>query len=135
MTDDFQLLRKYVETSSEEAFAQLVERYLNLVYSAALRQVGGDAQLAQDVAQTVFVALSRKARALPNDTVLGGWLYRHTSFVARQTIRAERRRRIREKVAAEMYALNTDSELAWEHLEPVLDKAMQRLGALDRDAL
>ena len=91
MTDDFQLLRRYVESGSEEAFAQLVERYLDLVYSAALRQVGGDAQLAQDVVQTVFAALSRKARGFANHTVLGGWLYRHTSFVAKQTLRTERR--------------------------------------------
>src|SRR5207302_5632325 len=135
MTDDFQLLRRYVENGSEEAFAQLVQRYLDLVYSAELRQVGGDAQLAQDVVQTVFAALSLKARGFANHTVLGGWLYRHTSFVARQTLRTERRRRVREQQAVQMNVANADTEPAWEHLAPFLDEAMGQLGGRDRDAI
>ena len=54
MIPDGELLRRYAETNSESAFTELVERHLPLVYSAALRQVNGDAHLAQDVAQTVF---------------------------------------------------------------------------------
>jgi RNA polymerase sigma factor (sigma-70 family) len=135
MTDDVQLLRRYAEDGSEPAFGELVARYLDLVYSVAIRQVEGDAQLAQDVAQTVFVALARKARVLPKDVVLGGWLYRHTCFVARQSVRTERRRRVREQEAATMNALTADTEPAWEHLAPFLDEAMQRLGARDRDAI
>ncbi len=51
MTDDAELLRQYVEARSEGAFAELVQRHLPMVYSAALRQVGGDAELAKNVAQ------------------------------------------------------------------------------------
>jgi hypothetical protein len=49
---DCELLRRYAETHSEDAFAEFVRRHINLVYSATMRQVNGDSHLAQDVAQT-----------------------------------------------------------------------------------
>ena len=119
---------------SEQAFRKLVERYVNLVYSAAIRHLE-EAQLTQDVVQTVFTALARKARALPRNVILGGWLYRHTCFVAAQAARTERRRRARERQAVEMNALNDQPEPDWERLSPFLDQAMQGLGSSDRDAV
>lgn len=82
MTDSQTLLAQYVAEGSEGAFRELVARYLDLVYSSARRLVNGDAHLAQDVAQTVFVDLARLARTLPRQVMLGGWLHRHTCFVA-----------------------------------------------------
>jgi RNA polymerase sigma factor (sigma-70 family) len=133
MTDDTRLLQEYA-TGSEPAFRELVARYVNLVYSAALRHLA-DAHLAEDVVQTVFTALARKARALPKDVVLGGWLYRHTCFVAAQAVRTERRRQARERQAVEMTVLNDHPEPDWERLSPFLDEAMQHLGTRDRDAV
>ena len=69
MMEDAELLRRYAAEKSEEAFAELVRRHLDLVYSTALRQLAGDTHLAQDVAQGVFTALARKAATLT------GWLY------------------------------------------------------------
>jgi len=63
MTDQ-ELIARYVRNRCEDSFSELVEKYLNLVFSTALRQVGGDASLAEDVAQTVFVDLSQKAASL-----------------------------------------------------------------------
>ena len=74
MSDDSDLLRRYVETGSEAAFAELVQRKVNLVYSVALRQVQGDAPLAEEVTQTVFIDLARKARSLARHATLAGWL-------------------------------------------------------------
>ena len=134
MNDTEQLLRRYVSEGSEDAFGQLVSRYVNLVYSTALRQVGGDTHLAQDVTQAVFTHLTRKARTLPHGVVLAGWLHRHTCFTAAKAVRTERRRQVREKEASQMNAVN-ESESAWHHLAPVLDDAMNGLAASDRDVL
>jgi RNA polymerase sigma factor (sigma-70 family) len=133
MTDDAQLLQEYAG-GSERAFRELVERYINLVFSAAIRHLE-EAPLAQDVVQTVFTTLARKAKTLPQDVVLGGWLYRHTCFVAMQAARTERRRRARERQALDMNALNNPPEPDWERLAPFLDQAMQGLGTRDRNAV
>jgi len=79
MTDAQRLLADYVTNGSEAAFRELITRYLDLVYSTAVRLVSGDTHRAQDVAQTVFIDLARKAPSLPNDVMLGGWLHRHTA--------------------------------------------------------
>jgi DNA-directed RNA polymerase specialized sigma24 family protein len=102
MTDSQRLLAEYARTGSERAFQELVSRYINFVYSTALRLVGGDAHLAEDVAQTVFIGLAGMGRALSTDVMLGGWLHQHTYHVATKAVRAERRRRSREREAVEM---------------------------------
>ena len=61
--DDIALLKEYAESNSESAFAALVERHVNLVYSAALRSVG-NAHAAEEIAQAVFIILARKAGSL-----------------------------------------------------------------------
>src|SRR6266496_3543447 len=100
MTDGQQLLAQYAESGSETAFRELVTRYVDLVYSAAVRLVNGDTHLAEDVTQTVFADLARMARTLSREVMLGGWLHRHTCFVASKTMRGERRRQICYRQAA-----------------------------------
>src|ERR1035441_5136222 len=97
MTPDSELLRQFAKTHAEDAFAELVNRHVNLVYSAALRQVNGDAHLAQDVAQTVFTNLARKAAPLSCRASLTGWLYTSAHFAAAKIVRGENRRRDREE--------------------------------------
>ena len=101
--NDYELLRRYAETGSEPAFTELAQRYVDLVYSAALRQVGGDAPLAQDVTQSVFIDLARKAASIPARTVLTGWLYTSTHYAAVNIIRVEQRRKRREEEAQAMH--------------------------------
>src|SRR5579884_677821 len=108
MPEDAELLRQYAENQSDAAFGELVRRHLNLVYSAALRQVGGDAHLAQDVAQAVFCDLARKARLLAAHPVLVGWLYSSVHYAAAKAVRAEQRRRARERVAHALQMMSED---------------------------
>src|SRR5271154_5141213 len=105
MTETQELVADYVKHGSEAAFRELAARYLDLVYSTAVRLTGGDTHLAEDVTQTVFVDLARLAKGLSSDVRLGGWLHRHTCFVAAKTLRAERRRQAREQQAVAMNAL------------------------------
>ena len=135
MTNGEQLLAEYVETGSETAFRELVERYVNLVYSSALRLVDGDSHLAQDVTQGVFADLARMAGKLSSKVMLGGWLHRHTCFVANNTMRRERRRQFRERSAVEMNSIEDHSEANLAQIAPVLDEAINQLGAEDRAAI
>ena len=135
MTDSRTLLAQYVKDGSEPAFRELVTRYVDLVYSAALRLVGEEQHLAEDAAQTVFADLARLARSLSQEVMLGGWLHRHTCFVARTLLRGERRRRARERQAVEMNALQDHSEANLALVAPVLDEAINQLGAADRTAI
>jgi RNA polymerase sigma factor (sigma-70 family) len=134
MLDDQQLLRQYAE-GSEAAFAELVARYLPLVYSAALRQTNGAADLAEDIAQQVFADLARKSASLPAGTVLAGWLHRATRFTVRQLFRAERRRQAREIESFSMHTPDPNSDPDWEQIRPWLDEALDKMNPLDRDAL
>ena len=135
MTDSQKLLADYAMNGSEPAFRELVSRYLNLVYSTAVRLVGGDAHLAQDAVQTVFVDLARNARTLPRNVMLGGWLHRHTCFVALKMMRGERRRKSREKQALAINEEQDYSEANLAQVAPVLDEAINQLGAEDRTAI
>jgi RNA polymerase sigma factor (sigma-70 family) len=134
MTDTQQLLADYAKTGSETAFRELVTRYIDLVFSTALRLVDGDVHRAQDTAQMVFIDLARQAPRLSPDTMLGGWLHRDTCFVAAKVMRAERRRQLRERQAAEMNALN-DDDAGLGRLGPALDEAINELDEDDRKAI
>ncbi|HEV8542184.1 MAG TPA: sigma-70 family RNA polymerase sigma factor [Verrucomicrobiae bacterium] len=133
MNDENQLLRAYAEEKSEPAFAELVRRYIDLVYSAALRQVNGNSSLAEDVTQSVFLDLARKAGSLTRHSSLAGWLFTTTRFIASNSLRHEMRRHAREQKAEIM--IEQESEAAWQELRPVLDEAMHQLAEPDREAV
>jgi RNA polymerase sigma factor (sigma-70 family) len=137
MIEDAELLRRYARDRSQAAFAELVRRRLDLVYGVALRQVGGDKHLAEDVTQRVFADLAGKAQELSSRVVLSGWLYRSAQFAAADAVRSERRRRGREHEALTMHENLPDSDpnLEWKNLRPVLDQVMGELDEEDRDAV
>jgi RNA polymerase sigma factor (sigma-70 family) len=135
-----QLLRDYAELGSEAAFGELVGRYLDLVYSIAVRRIHGDVHLARDIAQTVFVDLARRVAArrgpeVNDDGHLAAWLHRHTCFVASNVRRSEQRRLTRERLANAMDTHDSETDSVWQQLAPVLDEAIQELSPADRDAL
>jgi RNA polymerase sigma factor (sigma-70 family) len=137
MIDDTILLKRFAEQGAEDAFAEVVRRHLDLVYSAALRQVNGDAHLAQEVVQAVFTDLAGKAASVSRHRVPTAWLLVSTRFAAAKRVRAEQRRRAREREAQRM-ELNRDEHSPagdWEQVRPVLDAALADLSEIDRAAI
>src|SRR5262245_39390687 len=122
MSQDLQWLRAYATQNCEKSFAALVKQHHSLVYSAALRQVA-DATLAEEVTQAVFVILAGKAGSLSKSTVLAGWLFRTTRFVAAHAVRARSRRERYEKEAAHMQTDHGTPRTSWDEIAPVLDEA------------
>jgi RNA polymerase sigma factor (sigma-70 family) len=135
MKSDDELLRRFIAGGDDEAFTALVRRHVDLVHSAALRQVGHDAHLAHDVAQLVFIALARKAGTLMGRPSLAGWLYTSTHHAAANLVRAERRRRTHEQESPMMPESPSESSAAtdWDRLRPVLDAAMLELREDERE--
>src|SRR5262245_52390321 len=130
---DLELLARYSRQKAEDAFAEVVRRHLDLVYSAALRQVRSS-QLAEEVSQAVFLKLATQALHLASDTVLSAWLYQVTRREAIDVVRREARRQLREQIASEMNAMNATAA-DWTHIEPLLDEAMHALDETDRAAV
>ena len=135
MNDDMALVREYAACQSEQAFETLVSRNVALVHSAALRQLR-DPHQAEEITQTVFIILARKANSLNPKTILPGWLYRTTRYVSAAALKIQRRRERREQ-EAQMQAVMEDAQNdpAWEQLSPLLDEAMAHLRDKDRDAI
>ena len=135
---DAQLLREYIEHGAETAFTEIVTRHTNLVYSAALRQVGCS-DVAAEVTQDVFIGLARGARSLsprlPVDGSLAGWLCRSARNISLNLRRDEFRRHSRERLAMEQLDPTSETAPDWERLRPVLDEAMAELDESDYDAL
>jgi RNA polymerase sigma factor (sigma-70 family) len=134
--DDRALLRDYVHRGSENAFAQLVERHIGLVYSAAVRRCNGDAHRAEDIVQLVFTALAKNADTLSRHPALVGWLYTATRNATLNLQLADQRRARREFEAVMSGLLESQTTAEhWEELRHVLDRAMDELSETDRTAV
>ncbi len=131
--NDLDLLGLFTREQSQDAFTALVNRHLDLVYSAALRQVRSR-ELAEEVCQTVFTNLAQKASTLKPGTVLSAWLYHVTRLAAIDLVRREARRQAREQIAFQMSELHQDCA-EWTQIEPLLDEAMHTLDESDRTAI
>jgi len=132
--DDHQLLAEFARKNSEAAFAALVQRHVNLVYSVALRSVG-NVHAAEEITQAVFIILARKAKSFSRKTILSGWLYQTTQLTAANFLRGEIRRQKREQEAYMQSALNEPDANIWPQIAPLLDDALAKLGEKDRDAI
>jgi RNA polymerase sigma factor (sigma-70 family) len=131
---DRELLNAYSTAQSEAAFAEIVRRHVDAVYSTALRIIV-DPHLAEDVTQATFVALAQNAPTLARREVLSGWLHVTTRNVAAKTVRTEERRRSREKEASLMHSESSAPDDVWNSFAAFLDDALGHLSDADRDAL
>jgi RNA polymerase sigma factor (sigma-70 family) len=134
MTND-ELLAQF-RTGSKEAFDALVARHIDWVYSAVLRQVH-DAHLADDVTQTVFILLAKKAPLLGPGRALEPWLFKVARYASLEALRRERRRKAHEQKAAAMTQETTGAavEPEWKAISPLLDDLVARLGGDDRKCI
>jgi RNA polymerase sigma factor (sigma-70 family) len=134
MVTDVELLKRYAFEHSEQAFGEFVGRHIKMVYAASLRECGGDASLAEDLCQSVFMQVAGNARRLCRHPAIAGWLYTSVRHSAANLRRREARRRQREHEACAMSEVlrseATDSE--WLALRPVLDDAMHQLPEKDQ---
>lgn len=127
---DSDLLHRYAREQDEGAFAQLVSRHQAMVMGVATRRTG-DAELARDVTQQVFVLLARKAAQLLRHDRVTGWLYQTASYEAAKVYQSELRRRSRQARLAEQAPVRGSSDEQWQTLE----EAMAALAPADREAL
>ena len=144
-SDDSELLRRFAaDRSDEQAFAAFVERRIGFVYGAALRRTAGDAHLAEDITQTVFLVASQKTPALARHAHVTGWLHTATRHIALTALRDARLRREREHEAAAMSELLNDNRISdsaaaasesQQHMREVLDEAIDALAPKDREAV
>ena len=134
MSTDSDLLRQFANHRDEVAFAELVRRHADFVYSVALR-VTCNGALAQDVTQSVFTTLAKQAGKLQHYETLLGWLHTTTRHLAINAVRGEARRRAREQEATAMQNINSAPETNWAEIGPLLDEAVGQLKETDRDAV
>jgi RNA polymerase sigma factor (sigma-70 family) len=112
-------------------FRAVEQQYSGLVFGTALRCVGCR-QMAQEVAQDVFLLLVKKARhVLPENT--GGWLHRTAVLKARERLRAEARYRRRVAAYARCHTesqpvvgTHSDTEQVLERLDEALNRLPER---------
>jgi RNA polymerase sigma factor (sigma-70 family) len=144
LNEDLTLLQEYARHNSEDAFAAIVARHVNLVYSVAQRQVH-DPHLAEEITQVVFIILARKAGSLGPGTILPGWLCRTARYASANAMTIQWRRQRREQEAYMQSNLNEfeptgapqENPVAaeWPQIAPLLDEAMGQLAQKDHDAL
>ena len=133
-SDDHQLLSEFVRDRSETAFTELVRRYAGLVHSTAFRFCGNPHH-AEEITQSVFVILARKAETLSPRVVVSGWLYQTARLTAANFVKGEMRRCRREQEAVMQSDLLETDSTAWGKIAPLLDDAMGVLGETERNAV
>jgi RNA polymerase sigma factor (sigma-70 family) len=146
--DDWTMLRRYAHERDEAAFAQVVRRHLNAVFSAATRRVGGDRHLAEEVTQAVFIILASKAKGLcarggggNGSGAMSAWLLKCVRYAAANAVKMEARRQkhhdafARRQQHAGACSANPSDVLVWHEVARQIDDAVLKLPAADREAV
>lgn len=135
MESDLELLRRFAATGDAEAFAALVHRHSAMVRGVALRRTE-DSALAEEVAQTVFAILARKAARLSHENV-AGWLHQAACLESKAAVRkAARYRSLLGQYSHHMnasHASHASDSGSWEEVRPHLDEALSCLREDERN--
>src|ERR1044071_4234091 len=99
-----------------------------MVYTVAARQTG-DSHLAEEITQSVFLILSRKARGFSSKTPVPAWLVRTTRFVSWDAIKMRRRREQKERKFAVELQQSLEMKPEPGGMEALLDEALRSLSA------
>lgn len=123
---DEELVRRFVTTRCDEAFAELVLRH-GPVVMAVCRRVLGREQDAEDAFQATFLVLARKAASLRCAGSVAAWLHKTAHRIALRARAANTRRRERTLEAEAMIASETLSHITSDHEQSVLDEELNRM--------
>jgi hypothetical protein len=106
---DCDLVRDFLKTKSQDAFASLVRRHGPMV-SGVCRRILGNADDADDALQATFLVLAMKVSSLASRPTLGDWLHevaRRTALNARRY--GNRRRHIERQIMPQHRSANHES--------------------------
>ncbi|HVT11140.1 MAG TPA: sigma-70 family RNA polymerase sigma factor [Fimbriimonadaceae bacterium] len=131
-TDDGKLLRRYAESGDREAFDALCERYWNLAYRTAYRELG-EHEAAQDCAAAVFATLARRAKSMSAETSLACWIFATSVFTAKNARKVEARRLMNLKRYAQ--ALSRRTARRDPNLSHALNECIGKLSREQREAI
>lgn len=134
MNANIQLLKQYVDENSQAAFSRLVEKHLNLAYSAAIACLGNEDQ-ARDACQLTFLELSKKAAKLSDSVHLGSWVHTTARHFSKKIQRTEIRRQKREQRYVDDMNMQQHSEPDWSRLMPEIHEAIGKLNPTEREAI
>jgi len=126
-------LKSFLSSQSEDAFRELVSEYGGLVYSSALRRTG-EQELAEEITQTVFAILARKAASAARHPSLSAWLFTTTKLESSKAMRT-RHRHQRKLAALADENPSDDAPKAWQDVLPHLDELLDNLPTLERQLL
>jgi RNA polymerase sigma factor (sigma-70 family) len=134
MDPDLLLLRKYARQTDPTAFEAVVRRHVDLVFSAAMRQLH-DQHQAEDVTQAVFILLAKRANRLADGLLVGGWLVNATRLISKSFLRSERRRSKYEQEAVAMRERSQSSQSQHNRISTLMDEVLSRLDQTSRGLL
>ncbi len=131
-------LLRYREHGEDRHFARFVTERTDLVWSVALRKLGGCRALAEEVVQTVFADVVGRLHSLDLSKPLTAWLVRHTQLKAAELARKERRRSRREERYGEDWRAEAEDKAPADsgtEAARLLDQLLLTMSAQDRQAV
>jgi len=123
---DADLLKSFLTSRDDTAFAVLVHRHGPMVLSVCER-VLGDAHAAEDAFQATFMVLVRRAGSIRKSAPLANWLYGVAQRIANKA-KVQNARRLKREMRAQPMADDARvDELSWQEMKSVLDEEIARL--------